>query len=162
MARIKTEGVADVALMFGKLASAGTPIAKMTVYDGARVMADEIRREIGALPVSEDKRLSRGEKYAVITARDKKDLAAHLGITKITRSTSGVRAVIGFAGYGSKPTRKYKKGLPMALLARSLQKGTSVREKSPFIDRAISKAGEKAQSAMIATASKAIAKIAAE
>lgn len=162
MARIKTEGVADVALMFGKLASAGTPIAKMAVYDGAKVMADEIRREIGALPVSEDKRLRSGEKYAVITARDKKDLAAHLGITKITRTTLGVRAVIGFAGYGSKPTRKYKKGLPMAMLARSLQKGTSVREKSPFIDRAVSKAGEKAQSAMIATASKVIAKIAAE
>ena len=50
----------------------------------------------------------------------------------------------------------------MALLARSLMKGTSVRERSAFIDRAISKASEKAQSAMIATATKAIVKIVAE
>ncbi|MBQ8617654.1 MAG: hypothetical protein IJ418_09080 [Clostridia bacterium] len=162
MASLKTEGTADVALMFGKLASAGVPIAKMTVYDGARVMADEIRREIGALPEDKERHLHGGEKYAVITRRDKQDLAKHLGITKITYSSSGTRAVIGFAGYGSKKTKKYKKGLPMALLARSLMKGTSVREKSAFIDRAVSKASDKAQSAMIATATKAIARIVAE
>lgn len=162
MARMKTEGVADVALMFGKLAGAGVPIAKMTVYDGARVMADEIRREIGALPEDRERYLRGGEKYAVITRRDKRDLANHLGITKIKHTSAGTRAVIGFAGYGSKKTKKYRNGLPMALLARSLMKGTSVREQSAFIDRAVSKAGEKAQSAMVATATKVISKIIAE
>lgn len=162
MASLKADGVADVAVMFGKAAQAGTPIAKMAVYDGARVMADEIRREIGALPVDKERHLKPGEKYAVITARDKKDLAAHLGITKITNTGSGTRAVIGFAGYGSKHTKKYKNGLPMALLARSLMKGTEVRKKSAFIERAIGAASEKAQSAMVETAEKAIAKIFAE
>lgn len=162
MARMKTEGVADVALMFGELAGAGVPIAKMTVYDGARVMADEIRREIGALPEDKERHLHGGEKYAVITRRDKRDLAKHLGITKITYTSAGTRAVIGFAGYGSRATHKYKKGLPMALLARSLMKGTSVREKSAFIDRAVSKASDKAQNAMVATATKVISKIIAE
>lgn len=162
MARMKNEGVSDVSLMFGKLASAGVPIAKMTVYDGARVMADEIRRETGALPGDKERFLRPGEKYAVITNRDKRDLEKHLGITRITNTSAGTRAVIGFAGYGSRKTHKYKKGLPMALLARSLMKGTSVREKSAFINRAVSKAGDKAQDAMIATAEKAIAKIVAE
>ena len=92
MARMKTEGVADVALMFGELANAGVPIAKMTVYDGARVMADEIRREIGALPEDKERHLHGGEKYAVITRRDKRDLAKHLGITKITSTSAGTRA----------------------------------------------------------------------
>lgn len=162
MARLKTEGVADVAVMIGKAAQAGTPIAKMAVYDGARVMADEIRREIGALPVDHERCLHSGERYAVITKRDKNDLAKHLGITKITSSTSGTRAVIGFAGYGSRKTKTYKNGLPMALLARSLMKGTTVRNKSAFIDRAVSAASEKAQDAMVQTAEKAIAKIFAE
>ena len=162
MARIKTEGLADVALMFGKAANAGTPVAKMMVYDGARVMADEIRREIGALTDDKERFLRPGEKYAVITSRDKKDLAAHLGITKIVKTGAGVRAVIGFAGYGSKKTHKYKKGLPMALLARSLMKGTEVREKSAFIERSISKAGSKAEDAMAETGENALAKIFAE
>lgn len=162
MARMKTEGLADVALMFGELANAGVPIAKMAVYDGARVMADEIRRESGALPEDKERHLHGGEKYAVITKRDKKDLTKHLGITKITYTSTGARAVIGFAGYGSRATHKYKKGLPMALLARSLMKGTSVRGKSAFIDRAVSKASDKAQNAMIDTATKVITKISAE
>lgn len=162
MASLKTEGVADIAVMFGKAAGAGTPIAKMTVYDGARVMADEIRRETGALPADQERYLSAGEKYAVITRRDRNDLAKHLGITKITNSGSGTRAVIGFAGYGSRKTHKYKKGLPMAMLARSLMKGTIVRNKSAFIDRAVSAASEKAQDAMVKTAEAAIAKIFAE
>ena len=162
MARMTSEGVADVAVMFGKASEAGVPIAKMTVYDGARVMADEIRRDTGAIPLDRDRFLKPGERYAAITSRDRRDLAAHLGITKITSTGSGTRAVIGFAGYGSKKTHKYKKGLPMALLARSLMKGTTVREKSAFIDKAVSKASEEAQSAMIKTAEKAIAQIFAE
>lgn len=162
MARMKTEGIEDVSLMFGKLASAGVGVAKMAVYDGAKVMADEIRREIGALPQEKERHLTGGEKYAVISRRDKKDLAAHLGITKIQHSTTGTRAVIGFAGYGSRKTKKYRNGLPMAMLARSLQKGTSVREKYPFIDRAIGQASEKAMNAMAAAAERVIAKIIAE
>ena len=162
MASMKSDGVADVAVMFGKAARASVPIAKMMVYDGARVMADEIRRETGALSADKERFLEPGEKYAVITKRDKRDLAEHLGITRITRTSAGVRAVIGFAGYGSRKTHKYKKGLPMAMLARSLMKGTEVREKSAFIDRAVSKAGGKAEDAMAETGEKVIAEILAE
>lgn len=162
MARMTTEGVADVAMMFGKASKMGVPIAKMAVYDGARVMADEIRTETGQIPLDRERFLLPGEKYAAITSRDRRDLAAHLGITKITSTGSGVRAVIGFAGYGSKKTHKYKKGLPMAMLARSLMKGTVVREQSAFIDRALGKASENAQSAMVQTGEKVIAKILAE
>lgn len=162
MARLKAEGVADVALLFGKLASAGVPIAKMAVYDGAKVMADEIRRQTGTIPLDRERYLRPGDRYASITPRDRKDLAAHLGITKITYGTGGTRAVIGFAGYGSRKTHAYPNGLPMALLARSLHKGTIVREKSPFIDRAIEAAAEKATEAMIRTGEEAIARIAEE
>ena len=162
MARMKSEGVADVVTTFGKAAAASVPLAKMMVYDGARVMADEIRRETDALPGDKERYLRPGDKYAVITNRDKRDLAEHLGITKITNTSAGTRAVIGFAGYGSKKTHKYKKGLPMAMLARSLMKGTIVREKSAFIDRSVSKAGDKAQEAMIETGNKVITRIIAE
>lgn len=162
MARLTSEGVADVALMFGNAAQASVPLAKMAVFDGARVMADAIRGEVNALPVDKERYLKPGEKYAVITSRDKRDLAAHLGITKITHSSAGVRAVIGFAGYGSRKTRAYRNGLPMALLARSLMKGTEVRHRSAFIDRAIGRASENAQAAMVATATRVIAQIIAE
>ena len=107
MARLKNEGVADVAAMFGKAATASVPMAKMMVYDGARVMADEIRRETMALPTDKERFLKPGEKYAVITGRDRRDLADHLGITKITNTSAGTRAVIGFAGYGSKKTCRW-------------------------------------------------------
>ena len=41
-------------------------------------------------------------------------------------------------------------------------KGTGVREKSAFIDRSVSRAGDKAEEAMVATGEKVIEKIIAE
>ena len=162
MARVKVKGVSDVSLMLGKLAQAGSGVAKMVVYDGARVMADEISRQIRNLKTDEPRCLRDGDKFRVITAIDQRDLARHLGISRITKSTTGTTAVIGAAGYGSYKTKKYPDGLPMAMLARSLHKGTVVREKSAYIDRAIGAAGQKARAAMAETGEKAIAKIYAE
>ena len=156
------KGGEAIAEKLGNLSRAGEAIGKMATYEGAKVLADEIRASIETLPVDKFRYLRGGDAFSVITRDDKEDLLNSIGIDEIRRDEDGVRTVIGFAGYGRHKTKKYPNGLPMAMLARSLMKGTEVREKSAFIDRAVSKAGGKAEDAMAETGEKVIAEILAE
>lgn len=158
MARIAVNGLAELSKQITELADAGEAIGKMAVYDGARVIADEIRKKIEALPEDEDRYLVGAAQYSVVTETEKKDLARSLGVSTIARDAEGVRTVIGFAGYGSKPTKKYRNGLPMPLLARAIESGSSVRKKHPFVRKAVNAKRKEAISAMIETGERQIRK----
>ena len=158
MASVKISGMTDVAKQIVALGDAGDAIGKMAVYDGAAVITDELRKQINALPEDEFRYLRDGDQFGVITAQDKADLANSLGIAKIERTAQGIRTVIGFAGYGTHPTRKYPKGLPMAMLARSIESGSSVRAKRPFVRKTVNGKKKMAQAAMIETGEKLIKK----
>ena len=156
MARVTVDGLAEISKKITALGEAGDAIGKMAVYDGADVIADEIRKQINMLPEDKDRYLVGGEQYNVVTPQDKQDLANSLGIARIERTAKGIRTVIGFAGYGSRPTKKYPKGLPMALLARSIESGSSVRAKRPFIRRAVNAKRKAAEQKMIETGERLI------
>ena len=55
---------------------------------------------------------------------------------------------IGFDGYGKMPTKKYPKGVPNQLLARAVESGSSVRQKTPFIRRGEGKSKKLAEAEM--------------
>lgn len=156
MAKVNVKGTEDIAKMLVALGDAGDAIGKMSVYEGAAIIADEIRKQINALPEQSFRHLGDGEQFGVITPQDKEDLANSLGIDQIERAVTGIRTVIGFAGYGSHPTKKYPKGLPMPLLARSIESGSSVRAKRPFIRRAVNAKRKAAKQKMIETGERLI------
>jgi HK97 gp10 family phage protein len=156
MATVRVDGFEELTKKITQLADAGDAIGKMAVYDGAKVIADEIRQRIKGLPVEEDRFLIGDDKFDVMTAEDKKDLANALGISKIVRGAEDVRTVVGFAGYGSKKTKKYPNGLPMPLLARAIESGSSVREKHPFIRKAVNAKRKEVVRVMTETAERQI------
>ena len=43
---------------------------------------------------------------------------------------------LGFDGYNKQRTKKYPKGQPNSVIARSINSGSTWRKKNPFIDRA--------------------------
>lgn len=162
MAKVNVKGTEDIAKMLVALGEAGDAIGKMAVYDGAAIIADEIRKQINALPEQEFKYLKNGEQFGVITPQDKADLENSLGIDQIERAADGIKTVIGFAGYGSHPTKKYPKGLPMPMLARSIESGSSVREKRPFVRKAVNSKRKAAKQKMIETGERQIEKTLSE
>lgn len=133
MAHVEIDGFDELVQRFSLLAHASTAIGKMAVYEGAKMITDEMRRQIEALPEEKDRHLDGEDVFDVITRRDKNDLLKSLGIDRIKDEELGIRTVVGFAGYGSRKTHKYKNGLPMAMLARSIESGSSVRKKHPFV-----------------------------
>lgn len=165
MARMTSRGLKPLNETLAGLAGAGYGVAKMAVYDGARVITDEVRESVKRLKVTEPGRPNDTNKiYGVMTDLERNDLEEGLGIARIQYDLgkSKVRTVIGFAGYGRRKTRRYRRGLPNALLARSIAKPSKLREQDKFTENAMKHGRKRAVAAMVATGEKAIAKIIAE
>ena len=108
----------------------------ISIYEGAALTADAIKDEIKNMNVSDN--LMEG-----ITQSEKDDLINGFGISKMQNNGGDTNVKIGFDGYGHK-TRKYKKGVPVALTARAIISGTSFRRKNDFVRKAVNRIRKKA------------------
>lgn len=119
------------------------------VAKGAAVAADAIRREIDSLPEEPFRHLKEGEAFQGVPKAEKRDLQEHFGLTPIKRDKDGfLHTKAGFHGYGWRKTKKYPNGVPVPLIARSVNSGTSWRAKNPFVTRAVRRAMKPAVAAM--------------
>lgn len=163
MAKMTIKGSDNIALKLSKLEAQSLDIAKKAVYKGAGMVADKIRQNIEALPEEKSRFLKDGEQYDVVTKTQKQALADNVGITPIDVDKNGdVNAKIGFdrfAFYTGHPTKKYPYGLPINLLARAVESGSSVRKKHPFIRPVIPQIRQKVKDAMAQVVDEEIKKI---
>lgn len=149
MASFKIYGLDKYAMMLSRLRDESTDISQKAIYKGAGIVADEVSRQVGALPEDEERYLRGREYYAGVPKNQKDDLLKGIGIAKMERNEVGdLNTKIGFAGYGSKPTRAYPKGLPNAMVARAIASGGSTRKKHPFMRKAVNVSRKKAVEGM--------------
>ena len=162
MGKITVNGLQDFSKQLTELAESGIKISKMALYDGAAVLADRVKANINALPTTSPNRpFMEGEKYSVVTPTLKAELVQSFGISRMREEGSGVNLIMGFntPGYSSVKTKKYPNGLPLPMIARSIESGSSVRQKHPFVRPAVNAAKAAAQAAMERTAFEQIDKI---
>lgn len=122
------------------------PGIKYAVHKGAKIVTDEVRAEIEALPTygrngfdPEGRRISSVQKAGLLDG---------LGISKFQNDDGVVNVKVGFDGYNRTRTEKYPNGQPNAMIARSIVSGTSFRAKNDFIGRAVRKTKASAEKAM--------------
>lgn len=123
-------------------------ISKRAIYSGAKVLADAIRSNIQGL--STDKRLTDYEKEGMLVG---------LGVAPMKKNGQIIDTKIGMHGYNSHRTKKYPKGQPNAMIARSVEKGTSFRKPQPFIQPAVEQYKAEAENAMSAEFDRQVSKI---
>lgn len=122
---------------------------KKAVAAGAAVVADQIKANLEALPEEEFRKLGEGEIFRGLPAGQKKDLVDSFGLTPIEKDKNGfIHTKAGFDGYGSFPTNAYPQGVPNQLLARSAESGSSVRQKTPFVEPAVKETRKEAVETM--------------
>lgn len=132
----------------GKEADKGT-IVKTAVRAGAEPVADAIRKNIEQLPEQDFQRLPEGELFKGVSKSQKEDLLAGFGLAPVQASRTGfVHTKAGFEDYGSFPTPTYPQGVPNQLLAGSVESGSTVRQKTPFIAPAVKSTRKRAITAM--------------
>ncbi len=159
MARIDMKGINEYTLAISRLEHGlRDKIVGRAIYDGAAIVADTIKGELQAMPT--DKGIGSPEKpLRGPSELQKNALIQSFGITKM-RIDHGVYSVkIGFDGYNQIRTTRWPKGQPNAMIARSVEKGTSFMEKNAFVKRSMSICRKRALAAMEATADEQIKKL---
>lgn len=136
MAFLQIQGVDEYAEKVKKLSKNPDRIIKKAVYDGAAIVADAVKAGLRGLPV--DNRFGSPEHPVNgVTRRQKADLIESMGLTPMRNEMGYINTKLGFDGYGSMPTKNYPKGVPNALLMRSVESGTTFRKKNPVVRRAL-------------------------
>lgn len=131
-----------------QVAADGATIEK-AVRAGAAIVADKIRANLDALPEEEFRKLGEGEMFRGLPAAQKRDLQDSFGLTPIEKDRNGfIHTKAGFNEYGSYPTKAYPDGVPNQLLARAVESGSSVRQKTPFVEPAVKATRKKAVETM--------------
>lgn len=153
MAKIEFKGIDEYAKVLSALEDESEAIIKSAVYKGAALVADEIKKEIKGLPIEEgDNGLPpMGDsqyKLTGVSRRQKADLIDSFGLAPIQNDNDYIQTKAGVDGYGSIPTKKYPKGVPNVMLLRSIESGTSFRQKNPIFRKATNRARKRAQEIM--------------
>ena len=123
-------------------------IAGKAIYEGAKIVADAIKRGIEGLPIVDgygtpDEKLPGG-----VTTIQKGGLLDGLGIAPMQDDMGYLNVKIGFDGYNKMKTTKYPNGQPNQLVARGVESGTSWKQKKPFIRPAINASRKEAEKKM--------------
>lgn len=142
MAWIKFKGMDEYMRELQKLGKNTDEILGAGVYAMAGVIADEARKNMEALPAIPDEinmKLHAFSDRSELTEKQKAGLLESFGVSPM-ESNNGYRNVkLGFDGYNDVKTKKYPKGQPNALIARTLESGSTYMKKRPFIRPAINK-----------------------
>ena len=153
MAKIEFKGIDEYAKVLATLGNESEEIVKSAVYKGAAIVADEIKSGINSIPIQEGKNglppMGTAEnKLYGISRKQKGDLMDSFGLAPMENDGDYIQTKAGVDGYGSIPTKKYPGGVPNVMLMRSIESGTSFRDKHPVFRQATNRARKRAEEAM--------------
>lgn len=117
-------------------------IVGKAIFPAAKVVADEIRKEISSLRTDES------GKKGTINAKQRAGLHNNLGIAKLQRDGKLTNVKIGWGGYNDITTKRWPNGQPNQMIARSVERGTSFMQANPFVKRAVSRTKKTATAEM--------------
>lgn len=130
------EGLDEWAARISKYENKSSAAIRAGMYDGAREMLAAVIIQVENLPAQPNRLLKNGEKFNVFTETNRKDLLDGLYVHHFVNNGSRIETWVSFDGYGSVPTKTYPQGVPNALIANSINSGSSVRVKNRFMTRA--------------------------
>lgn len=150
MATFVFEGINEYATKLGKISDKAEGMIKRAVYDGAGVVLQAAIAEISALPVIENRYNVTKLPMRGVTETQKRGLLEGIGLAKMVNENGFINTKLGFDGYNGVRSQKYPNGQPNALIANTVNSGSSVRVKIPFINRTVKAAKAAAEAAMAA------------
>lgn len=137
MAKIEMTGLDDYMAKLRAVGADGKKICRAAAFEGGDEVADAVRAKIESFSTVNDYTVIaawRADKpMADLTEAQKEGLLDGLYLKKMGEENGFIYTQIGFSGYNSVQTAKYPNGQPNALIARSIESGSSARPKRPFV-----------------------------
>ena len=134
MPKLTFEGLDKYQAQLEKIMDKVPKMMNASLYDGADVLADAIQKEINGLT----------ELEPVV----RQGLHEGLGVARFWNENGMTVTKIGFDGYNKKITKRWPKGQPNAMIARSTIRGTSWMRANRFTARATKNARKQCIEAM--------------
>lgn len=128
------------------------------IYEGSKIVADAIKENIDSIPVDEG-RVKDGQKLNGLKKLQIVGLKESFGISKSRDDDGYINVKAGFDGYNLIKTKKYPKGQPNAMIARTIESGNSFTRKHPFVAPAVRETREQAEKTMAEIVDNEISKI---
>lgn len=148
MASIKFKGLEEYEMQISKLGKRTEEICGAAIYQGAKIVADEIRKGIEELPVITGYGTAESPLPGGVTSAQKDGLRDGLGITPMAEKSGFYNVKIGFDGYNRTKTKEHPQGQPNQLVARGAESGSSWKQKSPFVRPAVNRSKRAAEKKM--------------
>lgn len=147
--KISDSGLEKIISSFDRIDGTLEEIAEKAIYKAAGMIADEVKKGIQSIPIQENDHgkspyMKKGQRLTGITSAQKSDLINSLGIAKFRKEDGAVNTSIGFSGTGSTTSKKHPKGLPNRTLMRSIESGSSLRQKHPVVRQALNSVRKRA------------------
>lgn len=145
--RMRTEGLDELGEMLRRLGENAEGAASQALYEGAGIMADEIKKGAESIKTAPFKYAGPGESRKPSPEEKAIVLGANgMGISRFKKTGDGVETSVGYARAGY--AELAGKTVPIPLIANAINSGTSFMEKQPFVRKAVSTGGKRAEAAM--------------
>ena len=159
MAKLKMQGMDEWENQLLELRDVGVSTIGRAIYQGAKVIADQVKANIQALPI-DDRHVKNGQTLHGVKSLEKQGLLEGFGVSRL-RDENGYRNVkLGFDGYSPVPSNFSAKGVANIVVARAVNSGNSFRSKIPFVDNAVYAKKAECEKVMQKTFEDAIKKVA--
>jgi len=147
MAKFQFEGVDEYIAQLQKIYDDTEEIIGSAIYQGAGVVMKSVVSAIEG--INTDNRFGTPENKAIgPNPYQKEGLRRSVGIAKLRKDGSFWNVKIGFDGYNGLHTKTWPQGQPNAMVARSVESGTSWMQKQPFMRKAESSSRVRCEEAM--------------
>lgn len=159
--RIRFEGLDNYIEKMEKLADKSVQLGKSTLYEGARVMADNTKKALQSIPIDTYDGVhapyipaESNRKLTGVTPQQKQDIINGFGISHMRVEGDVISVKLGFDGYTV--NGKGEGSVPIAMLLRAHESGTSFVKKAPIVRRAFASGRKESIAAMENHVSKVI------
>lgn len=167
VARITSKGIEKYMKQLQELNGDTDDVCKAGVFAGAKVMGDKIKAAIDTIPIRTPPpgkeqfhaNKAAGEFLEGLTPEQAEDLKKGFGIAAFNHENYAWNTKIGFNGYNRIKTKAHPDGQPNAMIARSLESGTSIRIRTPFVEPTVKSGRKETEQAMEDAVSKKVSEI---
>ena len=144
---LKVDGMAEISETLSKLEERAPAVAAKALYEGAGIMADEVRKSADSIRTAPFKWASSSGETRLPSPEEKEIVQkASAGIAKFDKNGTEVQTSVGFRNAGYAQLKG--KTVPIPKIVNAINSGTSFMKKQPFVRKAATAGGPRAISAM--------------
>lgn len=143
---MKVDGMAEISELLGKLEERAPAVASGALYEGAAVMAEEVKKGAEGIRTAPFQFAKPGERRLPSPEEKQIIVDAGIGIAKFGKNGTEVDTSVGYrnSGYADLAGKQ----VPVPLIVNSVNSGTSFLIKQPFVRKAARTGGTKAMKKM--------------